>query len=76
MTFKIVLGMIASLLFAVFVFGAIASKAGYPKWYGLAMAVPFINIVAIFFFAFSTWPIEDELLQARFDISQRPTQTL
>jgi len=51
-----------SSVFALVVFGNISSKAGYPRWHGLVMAIPVVNVVAILFFAYSTWPIESKLL--------------
>jgi hypothetical protein len=65
-TIKDWIALVVSSLFAFFVFGNISSKAGYPRWHGLLMAVPFVNIVTLLVFAYSTWPIEDDLLQARF----------
>ncbi len=38
----------------------IAKKAGYSAWWGLAMALPFLNIIIIWVFAFSKWPIEKD----------------
>ncbi len=38
------------------IFGPIAVKAGYSKWYALLMLVPYINIVVVWVFAFSKWP--------------------
>ena len=35
---------------------AIFSKAGYSKWLSLVMVVPIVNIIALYFLAFSTWP--------------------
>jgi len=58
------IALVVSSLFAYLVFGNISSKAGYPRWHGLLMAVPFVNVVAIIAFAFSTWPIETKLLQS------------
>jgi hypothetical protein len=52
-----------SSVFAFVVFGNISSKAGYPRWHGLVMAIPLVNLVALLFFAYSTWPIETKLLQ-------------
>jgi hypothetical protein len=52
-----------SSVFAFVVFGSISSKAGYPRWHGLVMAVPLVNLVALLFFAYSTWPIESKLLE-------------
>jgi len=31
-------------------------KAGYSKWLGLLMVVPIVNIVMLYYLAFSTWP--------------------
>jgi hypothetical protein len=52
-----------SSVLALVVFGSISSKAGYPRWHGLVMAVPLVNIVALLFFAYCTWPIESKLLE-------------
>jgi type II secretory pathway component PulF len=37
-------------------FWFIFSKAGYSKWLSLLMVVPIVNIVMLYFLAFSTWP--------------------
>jgi hypothetical protein len=36
----------------------IARKAGFSGWYSLLMLVPVLNLIFIYYFAFSTWPIE------------------
>jgi hypothetical protein len=36
-----------SSVFAFVVFGSISSKAGYPRWHGLVMAVPLVNLVGL-----------------------------
>lgn len=36
-------------------------KAGYPGYYCLAMLIPILNIVALFYLALAEWPIEREL---------------
>jgi hypothetical protein len=51
-----------SSLFAYIVFGNISTKAGYPRWHGLVMLVPILNVIAIAIFAFSAWPIETKVL--------------
>jgi nucleoside recognition membrane protein YjiH len=50
--------LIAFILSGVFLVPAcqIARKAGYPAWYGLIMCVPGLNILAMWWFAFSDWP--------------------
>ncbi|WP_168016844.1 hypothetical protein [Halomonas salinarum] len=37
-------------------FWFIFSKAGHPKWLSLLMVVPLVNIVLLYFLAFSRWP--------------------
>ncbi len=57
------IGLVVSSLFAYIVFGRISSRAGYPRWHGLLMAVPVVNLIALITFAYSTWPIETKLLE-------------
>lgn len=54
--------LVISSLFAYLVFGKISSKAGYPRWHGLIMLVPVLNVIAILIFAYSEWPIETKVL--------------
>ena len=37
-------------------FWVIFEKAGYSKWLSLLMVVPVVNIIAIYYLAFSEWP--------------------
>lgn len=37
-------------------FWFIFSKAGYSKWLSLLMVVPLVNIILLYFLAFSKWP--------------------
>jgi hypothetical protein len=34
----------------------IFKKAGYSPWLGLLMVVPIVNLVLLYFLAFSEWP--------------------
>jgi uncharacterized membrane protein YhaH (DUF805 family) len=43
----------------------ILSKAGYSGWWILIAIVPIVNLVMFLVFAFSTWPIEQQLAAAR-----------
>ncbi len=45
-------------LIPLFVFGPVARKAGYSRWWALLLAIPIINIVLIWAFAFIKWPAE------------------
>jgi hypothetical protein len=60
------IGIAVSSVFAFLVFGNISSKAGYPRWHGLRMAIPLLNLVAPMFFAFSTW---NKVLRLEFAVS-------
>ncbi len=54
-------GLIMWLIFVVLIilpFWFIFSKAGYSKWLSLLMVVPIVNIVMLYFLAFSTWRSE------------------
>ncbi len=37
-------------------FWSIFTKAGHSGWLSLLMAVPFVNILMLYFLAFSSWP--------------------
>lgn len=37
-------------------FWFIFSKAGYSKWLSLLMIVPLVNMILLYFLAFSQWP--------------------
>jgi len=43
----------------------ILQRAGYSGWMLLLAAIPFVNIVALFSFAFHPWPVEVELARLR-----------
>ena len=62
-TGKIIIWLVSWVVCSFFVFGAIARKAGYPRWYGIGMTVPLVNVFVLFWFAFATWPIEYKLLE-------------
>jgi len=37
-------------------FWFIFSKAGYSKWLSLLMIIPMVNVILLYFLAFSEWP--------------------
>jgi len=43
----------------------ILQRAGYSGWMLLLAAIPVVNIVALFSFAFHPWPVEVELARLR-----------
>ncbi|RJQ50819.1 MAG: hypothetical protein C4521_13595 [Actinobacteria bacterium] len=49
----------------VVVFWQLYKKAGYEGGLGLMMLVPFVNVAAMLFLAFSEWPVLKELREAR-----------
>ena len=50
----------------------ICSKAGYSGALVLLMCIPVVNIVLIYVFAFSKWPIERRLAQLQSEAQQPP----
>jgi len=63
-TIKDWIALVISSVFACVVFGTISSKAGYPRWHGLLMTVPVVNLIMLITFAFSRWPLETRLLES------------
>jgi len=56
-------GLVICLILVVLIiipFWFIFSKAGYSKWLSLLMVVPIINVVMLYFLAFSAWPSQRE----------------
>ncbi len=56
-------GPIMMLIFAALIvipFWFIFTKAGYSGWLSLLMAVPMVNVITLYFLAFSSWPIQSE----------------
>jgi hypothetical protein len=52
-------GPLTMLLFAALIivpFWFIFKKAGYSQWLSLLMVVPIVNLVMLYFLAFSDWP--------------------
>ena len=37
-------------------FWTIFSKAGHSKWLSLLMIIPLVNVIALYYLAFSDWP--------------------
>jgi hypothetical protein len=50
---------LAMIAFFIYCYCRIAGRAGYSPWAGLLMLVPLVNIILIFYFAFTTWPVEN-----------------
>jgi len=66
----LILLVIFLLVLPIFILGVVAwfrifRKAGISPWLGIAMLVPMVNLCLLFWFAFSTWPIELELARLR-----------
>lgn len=58
---SIVGGLIAALIgIVLFLLPAwmIVRKAGYSGAWSLLMLIPLVNVIALFVFAFSTWPVQ------------------
>ncbi len=55
----LILGISLLLLLPAFVSWPIAKKAGYSKWWSLIMCLPVLNVILVWSFAFSKWPVEN-----------------
>lgn len=40
----------------IILFGPIAKKAGFSRWWALLLAIPYVNFIIIWIFAFVEWP--------------------
>jgi hypothetical protein len=56
---------LAILVLVIIAWWKIASKAGYGGAWALIMFVPFVNFIFFLIFAFSKWPVLQELEQRR-----------
>jgi hypothetical protein len=52
-----VIPMVITVWVIVAIFGRIASRAGYSRWWALTMLVPILNLVMLWVFAFTMWPV-------------------
>ena len=57
-------------VFVVWVWGNIAEKAGFTRWLCLTAVIPFLNIPVLAWFAFSEWPIHEELRDLREELER------
>jgi hypothetical protein len=48
-------GLIAAII-AIIPFWRICARVGYSPWLSLLMAIPLVNIIFVYFLAFSEWP--------------------
>ena len=52
-----IVGFVAAIFaFFIWLYGRIAAKAGYSRWWSVAMLIPVVGIVVIWVFAFADWP--------------------
>lgn len=56
----------AFLLLVLFPIWRICAKAGFPGWYSLAVLIPILNLLFLYYLAFASWPavVESEVRQA------------
>jgi hypothetical protein len=57
MEIRMISGLVAFLL-ALVAFWKIFSKAGFPGWLSLLLIVPVVNLIVLYYVAFSTWKTE------------------
>ena len=56
---------IAAVVLCVWAYWRIFAKAGYPGAMGILMVIPLLNVIMLFFLAFSEWPVLKELKALR-----------
>jgi hypothetical protein len=47
---------VIALVVIIWPWARIVSKAGYSPWLALVFLVPFVNLIALWIFAYSSWP--------------------
>lgn len=52
----VLLMMVLFFVVAVLPFWMISTKAGFPGWISLAILIPVLNLIFLFFLAFADWP--------------------
>jgi heme/copper-type cytochrome/quinol oxidase subunit 4 len=52
------IGMAIMFVLVVIPFWSIFGKAGHPKWLALLMLIPLVNVVTLYYLAFSKWPAQ------------------
>ena len=55
----------AFLLFTVYLWYRIFSKAGFNGFLALLMLIPLVNFIVLLYFAFAEWPVQKELREAK-----------
>src|SRR5215467_10541404 len=56
---------IVAVVLSVWAYWRIFAKAGYPGAMGILMVIPLLNVIMLFFLAFSEWPVLKELKALR-----------
>jgi uncharacterized membrane protein len=51
-------------LIAIIPFWRICARAGYSPWLSLLIAIPLVNVIFIYFLAFSDWPSQKTAVPA------------
>jgi hypothetical protein len=60
MEFLIILIIVVIIILPVWFVAKILNKAGFSGWFSLLSLVPFLNIIALWVFAFVDWPNVDK----------------
>ena len=51
-------------LIAIVPFWRICARAGFSPWLSLLIAIPLVNVIFIYFLAFSDWPAQKAAISA------------
>jgi hypothetical protein len=49
---------LSAIAFGLYMNWRVARKAGYPGAYSLLLFIPLVNLVVLFYFVFTEWPVE------------------
>lgn len=73
---EILLGLLglALFVFIIYVYVRILHKAGYSGWWLLLLIIPIVNLIMIWVFAFSEWPIH-RAGQTKSCCHEKPSET-
>ena len=54
----IIVGLLGLLVVSVWASGRVVKRAGFSPWWALMLVVPLINVISLWVFAFSRWPLD------------------
>jgi len=53
----------------------IFTKAGFPGWYSFSQVIPILNVIVLYFLAFTEWPVHRKLNQMKQNLDDNVATT-